>query len=56
MPPKQGSNSKVKKRVRKTITMEVKSKILKHKDRGCSTILHLLDENLIYHVRRYKQY
>lgn len=37
MPPKQDSNSKVKKRVRKTITMEVKSKILKLKDRGCST-------------------
>ncbi|CAB3229511.1 unnamed protein product [Arctia plantaginis] len=33
MPPKQDINSKVKKRVRKTITMEVKSKILKLKDR-----------------------
>ncbi|CAD7085950.1 unnamed protein product [Hermetia illucens] len=38
MPPKQDSNSKEKKRVRKTITMEVKSMILKLKDRGCSTL------------------
>ncbi|XP_026475403.1 tigger transposable element-derived protein 1-like [Ctenocephalides felis] len=37
MPPKQDSNNKVKKRVRKSITMEVKSKILKLKDRGYST-------------------
>ena len=37
MPPKQDNNSEVKKRVRKTITMEVKSKIIKLKDRGCST-------------------
>ncbi|CAD7079691.1 unnamed protein product [Hermetia illucens] len=37
MPPKQDSKSKVKKRVKKTITMEVKSMILKLKDRGCST-------------------
>ncbi|XP_026482715.1 tigger transposable element-derived protein 1-like [Ctenocephalides felis] len=37
MPPKQDSNNKVNKRVRKSITMEVKSKILKLKDRGYST-------------------
>ncbi|CAD7077564.1 unnamed protein product [Hermetia illucens] len=37
MPPRQDSNSKVKKKVGKTIRMEVKSMILKLEDRGCST-------------------
>ncbi|CAD7090278.1 unnamed protein product [Hermetia illucens] len=36
MPPKQDRNSKMKKRVRKTIRKEVKSMILKLKGRGCS--------------------
>jgi hypothetical protein len=41
MPPKQDSNSKVKKEVRKTITMEVKSKILKLRDRDFGTVWNL---------------